>query len=205
MVPRQFNEQPRAKSPFSILPRSGDQATRWACFARHWNNPTLSPSTTTRTFSIHKTSTLHRIHSFLNSLVLQAQDPAGVGVPAENMWGRSFVNIVSILHTAACSWSALSMGVQGDTQHSCSFCDTVQTKDRLSHTPAQAAEPDLWFAYIYLCCLSSREQNKTQVPPCLASHLGQPLVTCATHNKTGMTPWTQSAASWYSRASSQQN
>lgn len=61
------------------------------------------------------------------------------------------------------------------TQPSWSFCDSAQTKDRMSYTPAQSAEPDPGFGRICLFSLSSLEDGGcggvTKVPPCLASLL----------------------------------
>lgn len=139
------------------------------------------PQSSTGAYSTHRTSTLHRINSVCTALSSTTPPgPSRCGIPSREHVGRKFVDIVSIPRTAACSWSALSLGVQGDTQYSWSFCNRAQTKDRISHTPAHPVEPDLGFAHTYLRFLSSLEENKTKVPLCLASHLGEQI--CATLN-----------------------
>lgn len=153
----QLDEEPGAKSPFSILPQSGDQTTMWACSAWRWDNPTLQSSTATRTYSIHKTSTLCRILSVciaLSSTPHPHPGPSRCGSPSREHVGKEVCESSQhstqqqLAHGLLSPWELRVT----HTQHSCSVCDSVQTKDRTSHTPAQSAEPDLGFTSIYPCC-----------------------------------------------------
>lgn len=101
----QLDEQPGAKSPFSKA------VTRLPC------GPVLPGPGTTQPFSLPPQRGLSpstRLQLCVeSSLFVQpcppppppppppTQGPAGVGVPAENTWGRKCVNLVSIPHSSS--------------------------------------------------------------------------------------------------------
>lgn len=87
-------------------------------FCQALNQPKPQSSTLTRTSSIHKSSTSHRICSVCTA---SSSTPRSQQVQESQQRTRGEGSLwTSIPPAAACSWPLLSMGVQGDTRPSCS-------------------------------------------------------------------------------------